>query len=114
MRIPRARITAPVVNACLLVVACGYWLLFERGGQHNNARLDFVSIIWILHFPISILASFLTVGVGFGAADRAQIAFAFAVWFVLGTIWWYFLGVSIEAWIRRFSKQAGTVRGSNS
>jgi hypothetical protein len=35
------------------------------------------------------------------------------VWFVLGTMWWYFLGISIEAWIRRFSRKAGPVRGLN-
>jgi hypothetical protein len=114
MRIPRARITAPAVHACLFVVAYGYWLLFERGAHHNNARLDLISIVWIMDLPIAILASFLTLGIGLGVVGRAQTAFAFTVWFVLGTIWWYFLGISIEAWIRRFSRKAGTVRGLNS
>jgi hypothetical protein len=114
MCIPRARITAPAVHVCLFVVAYGYWLLFERGAHHNNARLDLISIVWIMDLPIAILASFLTLGIGLGVVGRAQTAFAFTVWFVLGTIWWYFLGISIEAWIRRFSRKAGTVRGLNS
>jgi hypothetical protein len=113
MRIPRARITAPAVHACLFVVAYTYWLLFEKS-THGNSRLDLMAIVWIVDLPISVLASFLTLGIGLSVVGRAQIAFAFTVWFVLGTIWWYFLGISIEAWIRRFSKKVGTVRGLNS
>ena len=104
MRIPRARITAPAVHAGLFVVAYGYWLLFERGVHHNYARLDLLTIVWIMDLPISVLASFFTLGIGLGAVGRAQIAFALTVWFVLGTAWWYFLGVSIEVWTRRFSR----------
>ncbi len=80
MRIPRARITAPIVHACLFVVAYAYWLLFERG-VHHTGRLDLITILWIMDLPISILASFLTLGIGLGVVGRAQIAFAFTVWF---------------------------------
>jgi hypothetical protein len=113
MRIPRARITAPAVHACLFVVAYAYWLLFERSAHHPG-RLDLITIVWITDLPISALASFMTLGIGLGVVGRAQTAFAFIVWAVLGTIWWYFLGISIEAWIRRFSRKVGTVRGLNS
>jgi hypothetical protein len=109
MRIPRARITAPAVHACLFVVAYVYWLLFERSAHHPG-RLDLITIVWIMDLPISVLASFMTLGIGLGVVGRAQTAFAFIVWAVLGTIWWYFLGASIEAWIRRFSRKAETVR----
>ena len=112
MRIPRARITAPAVHACLFVVAYAYWLLFESHAHHGG-RLDLITIVWIADLPISVLASFMTLGIGLGVVGRAQTAFAFIVWAVLGTIWWYFLGISIEAWIRRFSRKAGTVRGLN-
>jgi hypothetical protein len=113
MRIPRARITAPAAHACLFVVAYAYWLLFESHAHHPG-RLDLITIVWIADLPISVLASFMTLGIGFGVVGRAQTAFAFIVWAVLGTLWWYFLGISIEAWIRRFSRKAGTVRGLNS
>lgn len=103
MRIPRARITAPVVHACLFVVAYSYYLFFERNAHHPGS-LDLMTIVWIADLPISVLASFMTLGIGLGVVGAGRVAFAFVVWAVLGTIWWYFLGISIEAWIRRFSK----------
>jgi len=114
MRIPRARITAPAVHACLFVGGYAYWLLFERSAHHPG-RLDLVAILWIADLPVSVLASFMTLGIGFVVGiGRAQVAFGFILWAILGTIWWYFLGISIEVWIRRFSRKAETGRGLNS
>ena len=108
MRFPRARITAPVAHACLFVVAYTYWLLFERDA-HSPGKLDLLAILWLADLPISILASSLTLGIGFVAGvGHARVALSFILWAVLGTIWWYLLGVSIEAWIRRFSSTAET------
>ena len=74
-----------------------------------------MAILWIADLPVSVLASFMTSGIGFVAGvGRTQIAFGFISWAVLGTIWWYFLGISIEVWIRRFSRKAETGRGLNS
>ena len=74
-----------------------------------------MAIVWIMDLPISVLASFMTLGIGFVAGiGRAQVAFGFILWAVLGTIWWYFLGISIEVWIRRFSRNAETIRKLNS
>jgi len=111
MRIPRARITAPALHACLFVGGYAYWLLFEKSAHHPG-RLDLITIVWIADLPIFALASIMTLGVGIGVVGRAQIGFAFILWAVLGTIWWYFLGISIEVWIRRFSRNAE--RGLNS
>ena len=113
MRVPRARITAPIVHACLFVLAYAYYLLFERNAHHLD-RLDPMAIIWIADLPISVLASFITLGIGLGVVGRGQVAFAFVVWAVLGTVWWYFLGISIEAWIRRFSKKPESLPRLNS
>ena len=110
MGIPRARITAPTVHACLFVGGYAYWLLFERSAHHPG-KLDLMAILWIADLPVSVLASFMTLGIGF-VIGRAQVAFGFILWAVLGTIWWYFLGISIEVWIRRFSRNAE--RGLNS
>lgn len=104
MRIPRARITAPVAHACLFVVAYSYYLLFERNAHHPG-QLNLMTIVWIADLPVSVLASFLTLGIGVGVVGGGRVAFAFVVWAVLGTIWWYFLGISIESWIRRFSRK---------
>ena len=106
MRMPRARISAPAIHACLFLVAYAYWLLFERSAHHPG-RLDLMGILWIADLPVSVLASFMTLGIGFVAGiGRAQVALGFISWAVLGTIWWYFLGISIEVWIRRFSRNA--------
>src|ERR1700686_743041 len=114
MRIPRARITAPAVHACLFAGGYAYWLLFERSAHHPG-RLDLGAILWIADLPASVLASFMTLGIGFVAGiGGAQAAFGFILWAVLGTIWWYFLGISIEVWIRRFSRKAETGRGLKS
>ena len=102
MRIPRARITAPAAHACLFAVAYSCYLLFERNAHHPG-KLDLMTIVWIADLPVSVLASFLTLGIGVGVVGGRQVAFAFVVWAVLGTMWWYFLGISIEAWIRRSS-----------
>ena len=109
MRVPRARIAAPIVHACLFVLAYAYYLLFERSAHHPG-RLDPMAIVWIADLPISVLASFMTLGISLGVGGRGQIAFAFVVWAVLGTVWWYFLGISIEAWIRRFSRKPESLR----
>ncbi len=103
MRIPRARITAPALHACLFVIAYAYWLLFERN-VHRLDRIDLLGILWIADLPISAFVSLVNLGVGAGMAGHAQIGLGFISWGVLGTIWWYFLGISIEAWIRRYSK----------
>jgi hypothetical protein len=113
MRIPQARVTAPLVHACLFVTGYACWLLPEGSGHHPG-RLDLITIVWIADLPISFLASFMTVGSGLGVVGHAQTSFAFILWAVLGTIWWYFLGISIESWIRRFSRKSGSVRGLNS
>ena len=77
MRMLRARISAPAVHACLFLVAYAYWLLFERNAHHPG-RLDLITIVWIADLPISALASFMTLGIGFVAGiGRAQVAFGF-------------------------------------
>jgi hypothetical protein len=94
----RPRFAAPAVHACLFVLAYAFWLLFERD-THNNARFDLFALLWFADLPISVLASSITLG----SLKNGWVAFA--LWGVLGTVWWYFLGLSIEAWGRRFSRK---------
>ena len=97
MRIPQARITAPAVHACLFALAYTFWLLFEKG-THSPARFDLFAVLWIADVPISVLVSIITLG------TRHYSGVAFVLWGVLGTGWWYVLGISIEAWVKRFSR----------
>jgi hypothetical protein len=58
-----------------------------------------VVILFFGDFPFSALAF----GRMFMSDQHTWLAWS--LWGVLGTIWWYFLGLSIEARIRRFSKR---------
>jgi hypothetical protein len=93
----RPRFVAPAIHACLFALAYAFWLLFERG-THNNARLDLFALLWFADLPISVLTSILTMG------SHKNGGVAFGLWGVLGTVWWYFLGISMEAWVGRIKK----------
>lgn len=80
MRIPRARITAPAVHACLFALEYGFWLLFERH-THSPGKLDLIAIVWFADLPISALAPTMTLG----TISHAGVACVW--WGVLGTIW---------------------------
>src|SRR5258705_13305758 len=97
MGIPQARITAPAVHACLFALAYTLWLLFEKG-THSPARFDLFAVLWIADVPISVLVSIITLGTGHYSGSLLFCG-------VLGTGWWYVLGISIEAWIKRFSRK---------
>jgi len=97
MRIPQARITAPVLQPCLFQLSYTFWLFFEKG-THSPARFDLFAVLWIADVPISVLVSIITLG------TRHYSGVAFVLWGVLGTGWWYVLGISIEAWVKRFSR----------
>jgi hypothetical protein len=58
-----------------------------------------IGILSIADIPISLLASERL----FFHDEYAILVWA--AWGAIGTIWWYFLGISIEAWIKRFSKK---------
>jgi len=56
--------------------------------------------------PFSIIAQVWSLGASESLRPRTESAwFLWALWGVTGTIWWYFLGVSMEAWIKRFAKK---------
>jgi len=65
---------------------------------NGPARLPF-GILWVVDLPISAIAF----SVMFTSAENDW--FAWAVWGVVGTGWWYFLGRSMEALQRRFSSK---------
>jgi len=97
-KLPRARIAAPVLHASLFAIA-SLLILFS-----NHALLDGpagvpVTILWIADIPISLIA-FARL---FNSSEYAKLTWV--VWGVIGTAWWYFLGISIEAWINRLSKR---------
>src|SRR5947207_13628285 len=90
MHIPRARITAPALHALLFVLVSILMAISSLPILNGPAKIPF-AIIWVADLSISAFAF----SVMFFSQEYGW--FAFATWGVLGTIWWYFLGISIEA-----------------
>ncbi len=67
---------------------------FDQPLLNGPAALPF-GILFLADLPFSAFAF----GVMFTSESNGPIAFA--LWGVVGTIWWYLLGRSIDAWIRR-------------
>jgi hypothetical protein len=70
-----------------------------RGAVAGGAFLA----LFFFDFPISIY------GVGL-MWDEGQTNTSFTIgmiiWAVVGTLWWFLLGLSIEAWVRRLSRKS--------
>jgi hypothetical protein len=94
--LPRARIAAPVLHALVFGIASILLLFSNEHILEGPTSLPFV-VLWLADIPISLIASERL----WFHAEHARLVWA--LWGVIGTIWWYFLGISIEAWIRRFS-----------
>jgi hypothetical protein len=100
-KLNRPRIIAPVLH---LIVFCVMILASSKpDGLDFRGSVAFFSFfgLFLLDFSISILG----LSMMWGAADaEASTRPALILWAVLGTLWWFLLGMSIEAWIRRFRK----------
>ena len=97
-KIPRARFTAPALHLVLFGIT---WLLARISSQpilEGPASFP-LGVLFFADFPISAIAS----SVMFMSARLAW--YAITLWGVLGTFWWYALGLSIEAWLRRLAKR---------
>src|SRR4051812_13111903 len=59
----------------------------------------------LVDIPVSILVF----GILWGAAEADSSAslryLILFLWGIVGTLWWFLLGLSIEAWIRRFRRK---------
>lgn len=89
---------AAVLHALLFGIASILPLFSNEPILNGPAKLPIV-ILWVADIPISLIASERL----FFHTEYARLVWA--LWGVIGTIWWYFLGISIEAWTRRFSKK---------
>jgi hypothetical protein len=99
----RARVIAPFLHALLFAIA--FPLAQASISNVGPAKLP-LFILWLADLPFSIIAQVWSLGASYALRTRVESAwFPWALWGVTGTIWWYFLGISIEAWIKRFSKK---------
>jgi hypothetical protein len=99
----RVRVIAPVLHALLFAIA--FPLAQVSTSALGPARLP-LFILWLVDLPFSIISQVLALSASEALRPRIESAWLpWALWGVTGTIWWYFLGISIEAWIKRFSKK---------
>src|SRR5882724_6927375 len=92
-----ARVLHLIVFAAMIVAAS------KPDGFDFRGSLAFSSFfgLFLLDFPISILG----LSMMWGSAEAESSTHpGLILWAVLGTLWWFVLGISIEAWIRRFRR----------
>jgi len=82
----RAPVIAPALHLFLFALA---WFPILIHPQVPGSSWPFL-LICFADFPISLLA-----GIALFRSD-AWTPYALTAWLVLGTIWWYFLGLLIE------------------
>ena len=85
---------APAIHALLFLTMWALYGGFDQPLLNGPAALPF-GILFLADFPFSAFAF----GVMFTSETNGPIAFA--LWGVVGTLWWYLLGRSIDGWIRR-------------
>jgi hypothetical protein len=59
-------------------------------------------VLWLFDFPISLIPS---VMLGNAAEAEQSLVPALLLWVFAGSLWWFFLGVSIEAWVKRLRRK---------
>jgi hypothetical protein len=98
--LPSAQITAPAAHALVFALASALMLISDKPILDGPGRVPF-GLLWIADLPFSAVAF----SVMFFSTEYGWLAWT--LWGVIGTVWWYFLGLSIEAWKRRFSRKSG-------
>jgi len=73
------------------------WAMYAASGHGLSEGLSgvFLAILMIVDLPFSIIAF----GAMFGGGRDGTIAVV--VWGVGGTLWWYLIGLALDAWTRR-------------
>lgn len=85
----RGQVAAPVLHICLFTLTWVLYWIQQQPLLDGPSRWPF-AVVFLADLPISVVAF----GVMFGSEARAP--YALAAWGVLGTLWWYFLGLLIE------------------
>jgi hypothetical protein len=87
------RYAAPSFHVILFCLTWGLASVSSKPLMDGIAALPF-ALLYIVDIPISVMA--------FGAFFSSGTAAPIVTWGALGTLWWYLLGRSIEAWILRY------------
>jgi hypothetical protein len=101
MRKPvQAKYIAPAIHALLFLAMWGLYWVSTQPLMDGPSALPFF-ILFIADLPISIVAF----GVMFTSTANGTLAAV--CWGVLGTLWWFLIGLAIDARIRRFREKHG-------
>jgi hypothetical protein len=94
----QAKFIAPAIHALLFL---SMWVLYwasSRPLMDGPSALPF-AILFIADLPISFVAF----GVMFTSSENGTLAAV--LWGVFGTLWWFLIGLAIDARIRSFRKK---------
>lgn len=100
----RFKYIASEVHAFLFVSMSLLYLVFAQPLANGPSAFLFV-ILFIADLPISMIAF----GVMFTSSEMGPIAAA--LWGVLGTLWWFAIGIAIDARIRSYREKRATGTG---
>jgi|ERR1700756_3780633 hypothetical protein len=93
-RFLRSEWLAPILHIGLFAIT---WLTYFVQNQplfDGPSRWGF-NVLFIVDLPISLVA--------FSKLWDGQLRYALSLWCILGTAWWYFLGVGIRSLLTRKS-----------
>src|SRR5262245_21646724 len=95
----RRRYYAPLLHGILFAATWLLYWIFPQPLLNGPARWPFM-VLWVADMPISIVC--------FGFLFMGKVAPALVAWGVLGTLWWYLLGLGIEKMTSRWSRRRVT------
>jgi hypothetical protein len=100
----QARYIAAEIHAFLFISMWVLYVIFSQPMANGPSQFPFL-ILLIADLPISLIAF----GVMFTSSQMGSIAAL--IWGVLGTLWWFAIGLAIDARIRSYREKRGLGTG---
>src|SRR5450755_1680555 len=94
----RVKYIAAEVHALLFIAMWFLSFVFSQPLMNGPSAFPFV-VLFIADLPISMIAF----GVMFTSSEMGPVAAV--LWGVLGTLWWFAIGIAIDARIRRYREK---------
>jgi hypothetical protein len=95
----RPRYVAPLLHGILFASTWILYSIFPQPLLDGPAKWPFM-VLWLADIPISVVC--------FGFLFAGEVIPALIAWGVLGTLWWYLIGLGIEKMISRRLRRGTT------